>query len=239
MAKGKKEKSKALVVKDPLAGKLPEDSDALRKRTLDLRCRINTDFVYLAGAIQKIYHQGYWQGWGFSSFKEYVETELSIGYRQSMHYIGIMDSIDRYGIPLQRAIDLGWTRMREIVPHITDGNVQDLLTRAEGMSASQIQQEFLVTPPTTTRHTINVVASASEASAIFDAIDEAKRRLETESTSSALEYICQEWMMGNEGDASQLDIDSVVDFVHRNYGVTLVKKDEEEQPDLNKMMGEE
>lgn len=200
-------------------------SSELRSRALDLRCKINRAAIDLAEILHAIYNGEKWRDYEFKTFAEYVESELEVGYRSAMYSVKIISTMKEHNISMAQARLLGWGRLRAILPHITSHNVGNLLDMAASRSVLQIQKELIesgVTVPQVETHKLVVDCSASEAAVIFDALNEAKRRLGTESTSAALEFCLSEWNIANEGEVSQTSLQDIVSFCERNYGVTLV-----------------
>lgn len=203
-------------------------TEALRTRALTLRENINKTAIDLADVLHAIYHGEKWRDFGFASFEKYVESDLEVGYRSAMMSVKIISAVKEHGITMQQARQLGWGRLRALLPHITSKNIGSLLDMASSRSVREIQTELgnntALTRTTTTNpetHQLTFNCTASEASIVLDAIDEAKKRLSTESTSSALEFIAQEWSVANEGDSSQVSLQDIIDFCERNYGVVL------------------
>lgn len=213
-------------------------TEALRTRALVLRENINKTAIDLADVLHAIYHGEKWRDFGFASFEKYVEADLEVGYRSAMMSVKIISAVKEHGITMQQARQLGWGRLRALLPHITSKNIGSLLDMASSRSVREIQTELkndtaLVHVPNNSpeTHQLTFNCTASEASIVLDAIDEAKKRLSTESTSSALEFIAQEWSVANEGDISQVSLQDIIDFCERNYGVVLglLDKPEEEE----------
>jgi len=201
--------------------------EELRTKALDLRRTINVAAIELAEVLHEIYQSEKWREFeAFDSFEKYVETELEIGYRSAMYSVKIISTMKSHNISMEQARQLGWGRLRSILPHITSRNVGSLLEMAASRSVRQIQEELKESGvatnqlPETTKIVFN--CSSSEAAIIFDALEEAKRRLNTESLSSSLEFLASEWLMANEGETSQTSLQDIINFVERNYGVTLV-----------------
>lgn len=205
-------------------------SSELRSYALALRGQINMAAIGLAEVLHSVYQSERWRDFGFGSFQEYVETELEVGYRSAMYSVKIISTMKEHHISMVQARELGWGRLRAILPHITTRNVGSLLDMANTKSVREIQTELtdsgIISPGTAETNRLTFNCTPSEASIIFDSIDEAKKRLDTESISSALEFVCQEWTMANEGETSQTSLSDIIAFCERNYGVTLVASGE-------------
>lgn len=215
-------------------------TDDLRNRALTLRENINRTAIDLADVLHTIYQGEKWRDFGFASFEKYVESDLEVGYRSAMMSVKIISAVKEHNITMQQARLLGWGRLRALLPHMTAKNIGTLLDMASSRSVREIQSELdnknaLDNPTTTTpeTHQLTFSCTAAEASIILDAVDDAKKRLNTESTSSALEFISQEWSVANEGESSQVSLQDIIDFCERNYGITLglIEPSEEEAKD--------
>jgi hypothetical protein len=245
----KQEVKLAISTTSSLEGTLEEEvidvstlqASELRSRALAFRGQINQAAIGLAEVLHTIYQREKWRDFGFSSFQEYVETELEVGYRSAMYSVKIISTMREHNISMAQARDLGWGRLRAILPHITTRNVGSLLDMATSRSVREIQTELtesgIVSSGTEATNRITFNCSPSEASTIFDSIDEAKKRLDTDSISSALEYVCQEWSIANEGDVSQTSLADIIAFCERNYGVALAPVGDNQE--VADMVGEE
>lgn len=208
------------------------EPEEVRAKALTLRGSMDKTAIDLAEVLHIIYHKEQWRDFGFDSFEKYTESELDVGYRSAMASIQIISKMKEHGISMARARELGWGKMRALLPHLTSKNAESLLEMADGQSVRGIKTKLIedgtiVPKEAPETHKFIADCSAAEAAVILDAIDAAKKRLGTESVSSALEYITQEWAMANEGDASQTSLQDIINFCERNYGVTLVVKEEE------------
>ena len=218
-----------------------EESEALRKKALALKQSINRASIELAEVLHEIYHAELWRGYGFHSFAQYTESELEVGYRSAMYSVRIIEAVLRYNISMNDARELGWGRLRAILPHITELNVTTLVEMASEKSVRDIQKELSGSGSGTgdqEYHRITLLCSDSESSVLYDALDEAKKRINTESSGSAISFIAQEWLMTNEGDVSQVSLDQIIEFVYRNYGVRLAVDAEESQQNVEELVKE-
>lgn len=244
MASRSAEKVQETMLDDPFLGEdtqevIPQEerlneARRLRDRALMLRRRLHSASLELATVLHRIYHAELWAEMGHKSFEVFAEGELEIGYRSCMYSIRIVDAMNRYGISLARAREVGWGRLRVLLPYFTEHGTSELLTRAERMSVRELESSLRVSgQQTQEEHKVLLTCTPSEAAVIYDAIDYAKRRLDTKSSSSAMEHICQEWMISSEGEVSQVALQDIIGFVQKNYGVTLAQ---EGQPDIEEML---
>lgn len=198
----------------------------LRAQALALKGKVNSTLIELAEILHVIYNTEKWKDFGFNSFEAYVETELSIGYRSAMYSVNIISKVKEHNIPMLQAMQLGWGRLRALLPHLTAKNAETLLDMASTKSVREIQTELKSDAPTgdsslPETKKLSFDCTPAEAAVVFDALDEAKKRLDTQSISSALEFLAQEWLMANEGETSQTSLQDIITFCERNYGVIL------------------
>ena len=172
-----------------------KESKALREKALALKQSINRASIELAEVLHEIYHAELWRGYGFNSFAQYTESELEVGYRSAMYSVRIIEAVLRYNISMVQARELGWGRLRAILPHITETNVTTLIEMASKKSVRDIQKELSERGELVGNHEyhrITLLCSDSESAVIYDALDEAKKRINTESSGSAVSFIAQE-----------------------------------------------
>lgn len=216
-----------------------ETSQALRDKALAIKQGINRASIELAEVLHEIYHAELWRGYGYASFAKYTERELEVGYRSAMYSVRIIEAVLRYDIPMAQAKELGWGRFRAILPHITESNVTTLVDMAGSKSVRDIHKELSEAGEVVggqEYHRITLLCSDSESSVIYDALDEAKKRINTDSSGSAISFIAQEWLITNEGDASQLSLAQIIEFAQRNYGVKLEVGEDAGQQDIEEMV---
>lgn len=202
---------------------VPSVASQLREEVKVLGGRITRSAIAFSEGLYKIYHNEYWRDYGYESFKSYTELELGIQYRTAMYSVNVWEALQKYNIDMDAAHSIGWSKLKLLVPHFTTKNYLDLITVAEGKTVAELKDELKRTTGKGEQPRLSVTLKDHEASKIFDALDESKNRINTESYGAALEYICGEWMFANSGETSQTSVEEIIEFVHRNYGVNLEK----------------
>lgn len=83
--------------------------------------------------------------WGYNTFSEYVDQELGFAIRkaQRLRLIWFKLTVELQGLPpklKQRLIDLGWSKLRELVRVLTPQNTSEWVDKAENMSFVQLEK---------------------------------------------------------------------------------------------------
>lgn len=128
----------------------------LRRRARQLATALNRGELELAEILWQVYdtpiggdpNRGpVWRSWGYESFSQYAEEELGLKRRKAerlrqiwMHVeVRLEGRIDRR--LKARLYNLGWTKVREIVPLLTPQNFEKWVTLAEDSSYAVLTAE--------------------------------------------------------------------------------------------------
>jgi len=68
---------------------------------------------------------------GNKGFEKYVEKELSVGYRKARYLMDIFVKWNKFGLPIEKVQEIGWTKAQEIARVMDKDNAEDLLAIAE------------------------------------------------------------------------------------------------------------
>lgn len=110
----------------------------LRNDTIRARDMVESGYIKLAGYLYKIYHDKTYATWGFNSFEEYVDKELSIGYRKSLYLIDFESKSLLFNIDPARFEKIGWTKARELLRILDYNNVEEWLHLAERVTCKEL-----------------------------------------------------------------------------------------------------
>ena len=198
-------------------------SDVLRKEILDLRNALERGYLKLAKLLSEVRHRELYVKWGFATFADYLDKELGFHERKGEHLIKIWDKVKGFKLDEERVKKIGWTKMRQVVPLLTEKNSKDLINRAEKLSVRRLGKEMRslrATERTPSTMVLKLSLDDSEYRIVTDAIQEAKN-LCKQSTSQALEMICQDWME-NQGASPELaNLGDHIKYLEKVYGVRL------------------
>ncbi len=141
--------------------------------------------------------------WGYSKFKEWVEEDLGIPYRVGLWYAQIGEFIERFDLPRQVVLQISWTKLKEIAKLESIEDIKELLKKAPSMSFRELEAEIKQRKEKvggreekTTILTLKL--KNDQYDVVMAAIERAKKEIEVESVSSALEYICQEFLVNRQ-----------------------------------------
>lgn len=87
--------------------------------------------------------------WGFTSFAQYADEELGLDRRKAERLRAIwyrlsVELCDLDDITRQRVINLGWTKVRELIRVLTLRNAQEWVDKAEGCTQQELQNAIRV-----------------------------------------------------------------------------------------------
>jgi len=198
-------------------------SDVLRKEVLDLRNALERGYMKLAKLLSEVRHQELYVKWGFTTFADYLDKELGFDERKAEHLINIWDKVKGFKLDEERIKKIGWTKMRQITPVLTEKNSKDLINKAEKLSARSLGEKIKSlraiekTPP---QILLKLPLEDSEYRIIMDAIEEAKK-LTKQSASQALQMVCLDWMEDKGARPELASLEDHIKYVERVYGVRL------------------
>lgn len=204
-------------------------AEVIRKRLLDNVRAIEEGYVVVAKDLLEAHENGYYLMWGYSNFKNYCHEELGVRASRARYFVLIARAMRQFNLDVDRIISIGWTKMREIVPLLTDNNYEAWLNRAEEVTADQLRHitrdagpeskvEELGTPKI---YSLQLRMSEDEHSIITDAIDRAKDIAGTDSAVTALEVIAYDWIQQSADGPVQTDLATVLKWIEKVYGVAL------------------
>lgn len=127
-------------------------ANKIRKHAKDLAHGIEKHYMDLAKTLYEVYSvpeggdpkkQAIYKSWGFKSFAEYAEVELSMHRRKAemLRAIWYRVAIELDGMPeelRERLIALGWTKVRELVRVLTLRNAAEWIEKAEDASQPEL-----------------------------------------------------------------------------------------------------
>lgn len=139
MAEKEKKDKLALVDGENTGDGVDEHSD-LRRTILSLREKADEDYWALGIALCEAYDKSYYRGWGFDSWKEYVEQELDIHLRKAQYLVKLQEWFSSMTPAIQKWMrSLGWTKARMLMSVVTQENAQEWKRMVEGKTVMQIE----------------------------------------------------------------------------------------------------
>lgn len=98
-----------VIVGEQVAG----ESNKVRKSLEKLIQSVNKSTFDIGELLFKIKKTGFYNGWGFNTFQEYVDT-LDIKARKAQYLVRIVDTMEQVGVPREQYEPLGVAKLREI-----------------------------------------------------------------------------------------------------------------------------
>lgn len=156
----------------------------------------------LGGVLSRIQEQGWFTP--FASFREYVEAEHSMKYRSAAYAVQVYNDLAKLNISYDRVKEVPWTKLREISGVLTHDNIEKWVAAAKKSTVVQLietvkahkNKNKQVTGETEAKMTkrISFLVHGDQDATINAAIAKAKEVGNTDVATSALEYICLEFM---------------------------------------------
>lgn len=221
--------------------KLPREK-VVRDRLLEAKGALENGYLEMAQLISEAFHKEFHLNWGFGTFREYCEQELEIGYHKATYFMDIWDKVKTLELPKSKVTKLGWTKMKDIAAVVTKENAEELLEKASSMSSRELTETVKTmrkSDPNKDKNvpvtvTFSVKMGESEHRVVLDAIEEAKKLLETDQTTLALETICSDWMEAKGGQPTVTALEDYIAYLENVFPVKIsfksVKKAKASKP---------
>lgn len=171
---------------------------------------IDRNCFRLGGILSRINGQGWFMDKGYENFRAYIEAETDVGYRKAMYLIGIYNGLVESGVKWEQVKHLGWTKLKDLAPHLTPENVDEWVAMVDGLTTIQIQE--LIKQKTAGAKTDESGAETSESAekvvtmtfklhadqkqTVREALEKCKHESGTTFDSVALEYIAMNYLGG-------------------------------------------
>lgn len=210
-----------------------ERAETIRASVREAVRAVDRSYLELADGLAEIYHQKYFETWGFTNFESYCTSELDFTYRKAKFLIEIWDKVQGYNISRDRIERIGWTKMKDIVKVMNDENYEEWLQRAEEMSVSQLSAQLseLKVEGSSGTTVVRLRMNAAEAAIIMEAVEAAKKLVNSDNDVSALEMICQDWMEAHGHSPEKVSLEQHLAYLNKVYGVNVVAMDLEDAPE--------
>ena len=112
----------------------------LREEIKRLRAKMDEDYWALGVALEEAYRNDSYRGWGFDSWKEYVEEEVDVGLRTVQYLVKLQGWFETVTPAIQKWIrSLGWTKARMLMHVVTQENALEWKARVAGKTVDQIE----------------------------------------------------------------------------------------------------
>jgi len=125
-------------VEDRLSERAP---DQVRKDVKRLRANVETNYWKLSEALWHVYDKVLYQGWGYASWRDYVESDVDFELRKAQYLVHMWGWRRALPAPAQERIEKrGLSGLRELATVMTADNWLEWLDKTEGMSLREVQK---------------------------------------------------------------------------------------------------
>jgi hypothetical protein len=217
-----------------LAKRAGEVRDLIQKE----KKNIEKGYIALAQLLHETWENAYFIRWAYDSFQEYCQEELGIQYRRAKYYVSIADTVKKLGIEWEEIEDIGWTKMRVLLP-IIEEDPKGWITLAEAHPVRELEAMVkdakdlgidITSQGDEKVISLSLKMTQSQADIIFSALDKAKEAIESESNEMALEQISYDYVMSIEDTNTPLP--NIISWIERNYGVKIEVKEQADVEDV-------
>lgn len=218
-------------MKTDLAGTdIAERAEEVRKSIELAQNKIEKGYAEMAQLLHETWENGYFVRWGYENFKDYCEAELGWKYRRAMYFVAIAEVVKKMEIPWEDVEGIGWTKMRTLLPILEEqGEVGDWLEIAQNYSVKALQEMVgdaklgsdigRIGDPDIATLTFRLTQDQFDI--INEALGKAKKVIDNESNSLALEQMAYDYFMAGDELPEQMPLSGVLDWIERSYGVTV------------------
>lgn len=179
---------------------------------------IDVNYFKMGGILKRVKENSWFEG--HDSFDAFVQNKYGFAPRKAAYLISIYDNLVTKQIPWEKVADLGWTKLKDLAPHLTPENVDEWVEKAKSLTVTELQLLLKSQQPSeegekTAKTTDEVVKMAfkfkgDQAAIVTQALAKAKGELNTEYDTVALENICASYVGGNIAVASAPSIQAVL-----------------------------
>ena len=205
----------------------------LREEALEARNMVEIGYMKLARCLYDIYYRDAFRTWDYSTFEDYVDSELQINYRKAMYLIEIYNKATMLNMDLARLENIGWTKARELVRIVDQSNTDEWLSIAEESTAKELSFKVKIEKdklddrasvsdavPSTT--TITLRLGMAENAIIQEAVEQSASLINTDDLALALANICQEWVELKGISPAHTSLEDHMDLLEEIYGQRLM-----------------
>lgn len=177
----------------------------------------------------------------YATFKEFVENKVGMHYRKAAYWCSIYNDLVEANIPWVKVAGVGWSKLKEIAPILTNDNVDDWVKAAKenktldliemvkshktkGSTAQLASPESVISTKTFKLH-------SDQKETIESALDKAKKDSGTNVDTVALEFICLDFLGGSSTaqKLKSMGLEAALEAIEKafpNIGIEVTLPDE-------------
>jgi len=117
------------------------ENKEIRKKILELLAQSENMTWDLSVVLQGVYAEDLYRGWGFDSFREYIEKELNMHMRWAQILVQLQEWFAKMPPNIQKWIrENGWTKARMLMGKMTVENAAEWRNKIAGKSVAEIKE---------------------------------------------------------------------------------------------------
>lgn len=200
---GKKSKSSAVNVIADVAQEVEKlgKAQALKLATT-LSEDIELNYFRLGGVLRVINDNSWFEG--FESFDVFVYEKFGFQARKARYLIQIYSDLVTNQIPWEKVSGLGWTKLKDLAPVLTQDNVDEWVAKAEKLTVLELQNLLkganlpsdASNKTTDDTQILKFKVKNDQLETVQAALNKAKAEVGTEFDNVALENICAGYLGG-------------------------------------------
>jgi hypothetical protein len=119
------------------------DAEEVRKRVLELRDGIGTNYTELCRHLYNIQNKRLYESWGYQTFSEYASRELQFKKTKAMYLAQTWKNLHENQDPkvFEKVIPLGWSKAKELARVVTKENVDAWVDKAKHLGMDALVKE--------------------------------------------------------------------------------------------------
>lgn len=114
----------------------------VREQIKSLKKTVDECYLELGQLLYEVEVHGWWKGWGFKTYKDYVEREVGFGKSKANYLVRVYTELRiKCGISKVALTEVEWTKARVITRVATTDNATRWVEKAKGMTREELECE--------------------------------------------------------------------------------------------------
>ena len=190
----------------------PAEYDNLRLEVMEAKSQSEKAYWRLATALFNVWNESAFEEWGYNSFGDYIDNELSMQRRKAQYLVAIAGWFGDQDEATQRWVkELGWTKARELIGVVDETNSAEWREIAESSSLRELTSAVKESRASTSSGTGGVDDSIEKPQRkmfslftpqyvnVEQALATAMTAANSDKEGHALDLICTEYLSQNGG----------------------------------------
>lgn len=200
----------------------------LRGRAKILVEQIETAYLELAAILHVVLRDKLYKMWGYNSIEDYAEQELSLRQRKMWYFMRIYQ---RFILDLKmepKALSgVGWSKLSRIAKVADDVKTAEMwIEKAKKLSFDELDEKIrkdgrVVMTDDEVFHRVTFSLHPEQYKTVNQALEKAKKKLQTDKPSYALDMICLDFL-STSGETFEEDVTMALKQVERAYGIQIL-----------------